>query len=335
MKARENNVELLRLVLMYLICMIHAVGYVDARWCHWLSNVSFVGVLGFVLISGYYGIRFSLVKVLKLEGVAAGCAVTVVVLAMIMDKFGLATSQQVSVMGWAREALRIFKWYWFVHAYVVMMVLAPFVERIFADAQASPQGRRIALTVCTPFLVMVYGWSFAIQIPIVQSFIPRSEGLVPYSGITLFAAYLVGRLYRVFDGDRLLKGKWIIPAALAGGFVASLWYGLFARYNSPFLLVFAVGVFWAFRRLRVPDGFNSVLRWLTPSVLSVYLLHCNTYGYKVLAFLEGHVRAYLDWDYAVFVVLATTAFIGGFALDIPRRIFVWSFQGVLNRSCGK
>ena len=139
----------------------------------------------------------------------------------------------------------------------------------------------------------------------------------------------------MFDGDRLLKGKWILPAALAGGFVASLWYGLFARYNSPFLLVFAIGVFWAFRRLRVPDGFSSVLRRLTPSVLSVYLLHCNTYGYKVLAFLEGHVRGCLDWDYAVFVVLATTAFIGGFALDIPRRIFVWLFQGVLNRSCGK
>ena len=59
MKARDGNVELLRLVLMFFICMIHAVGYVDARWCHWLTNVSFVGVLGFVLISGFYGLRFS------------------------------------------------------------------------------------------------------------------------------------------------------------------------------------------------------------------------------------------------------------------------------------
>lgn len=320
---------------MFLICMIHAVGYVDARWCHWLSNISFVGVLGFVLISGFYGMRFSMMKVVKLEGVAVGCAVTVVAATAASDALGFSACLPPFGTAWGREVLALFKGYWFVHAYVVMMCLAPLVERVFVDAQASPQGRRAALSACVPFLAMVYGWSFAIQIPIVQSFMPRSEGLVPYSGITLFAAYLVGRLYRVFDGDRLLKGKWIVPAALVGGFVASLWYGLFARYNSPFLLVFAVGMFWAFRRLRVPDGFTSVLKWLTPSVLSVYLLHCNTYGYKVLAFLEGHVRVYLDWDYAVFIVLATTAFIGGFALDIPRRIFVRSFQGVMNRSCSK
>ena len=331
MKARENNVELLRLVLMYLICMIHAVGYVDARWCHWLTNVSFVGVLGFVLISGYYGIRFSLMKAVKLEGVAVGCAVTVVAAAAISDGLGWSACLPQSARAWPREMLHIFKGYWFVHAYLVMMVLAPFVERVFADAQASPQGRRAALAVCTPFLVMVYGWSFAMLIPVVQNFVPRSAGLVPFSGITLFAAYLVGRLYRVFDGDRLLKGKWILPAALACGFVASLWYGLFARYNSPFLLVFAVGVFWVFRRLHVPEGFTSALRWLTPSVLSVYLLHCNSYGYRVFAFLEGRVRAHLDWDYAVFFALATTAFVAGFALDVPRRLIARTLRGAMKR----
>lgn len=321
MKARDGNIELLRLVLMFLICMIHAVGYVDARWCHWLTNISFVGVIGFVLISGFYGMRFSPWKVIKLEGVAVGCAVTVVATAAVSDRLGLSACLPPFGRAWGREVLALFKGYWFVHAYVLMMCMAPLVERVFTDAQSSPQGRRAALSACVPFLVTVYGWSFAMLIPVVQNLVPRTEGLVSFSGVTLFAAYLVGRLYRVFDWDNLLKGRWLLPAALVGGFVASLWYGLFARYNSPFLLVFAVGLFWTFRRIRVSDGFASVLGWFTPSVLSVYLLHCNLYGYRVLGFLEERVRSCLDWDYAVFFVLATVAFVGGFLLDVPRRIF--------------
>ena len=331
MKSRDGNVELLRLVLMFLICMIHAVGYVDARWCHWLTNVSFVGVLGFVLISGYYGMRFSVAKVVRLEGVALGCAVTVVATAAVSDRLGLSACLPPFGKAWGWEVLTLFKGYWFVHAYVVMMCLAPFVECVFADAQSSPQGRRAALAVCMPFLVMVYGWSFAMLIPIVQNFVPRSEGLVPFSGITLFAAYLVGRLYRVFDWDNLLKGKWLLPTAVFCGFVSSLWYGLFARYNSPFLLVFAVGLFWTFRRIRVSDGFASSLGWLTPSVLSVYLLHCNPYGYRAFAFLEGRMRECLDWDYAVFFVLATVAFVGGFLLDVPRRLIARALCGAMKR----
>ena len=322
MRKRDGNIELLRIVLMYLVCLIHAVGYVDARWCHWLTNISFVGVLGFVLISGFYGMRFSLSKVIKLEGVAMGCAITVVLAAAASDALGCSAALPPFGMAWGREVLALFKGYWFVHAYVVMMCMAPFVDRMFADAQTSPQGRHTVLRTCAPFLAMVYGWSFLMLIPVVQNAIPRTEGLVPFSGITLFATYLVGRLYRVFDGDNLLKGRWIIPAAVIGGFVASLWYGLFARYNSPFLLVFAVGIFWAFRRLRVPDGCVSAIGWLTPSVLSVYLLHCNPYGYRVLGFLEGQIRSCVSWDYAVFFSLAMIAFVGGFVLDIPRRVFV-------------
>lgn len=320
MKARDGNIELLRLVLMFLICMIHAVGYVDARWCHWLTNVSFVGVIGFVLISGFYGMRFSLWKVIKLEGVAVGCAVTVVTVAAVSDHLGFSACLPPFGHAWGREVLALFKGYWFVHAYVVMMCLAPLAERVFADAQSSPQGRRVALWTCIPFLAMIYGWSFAMLIPVVQNLVPRTEGLVPFSGFTLFAAYLVGRLYRVFDGDKLLKGRWLLPTALACGFVASLWYGLFARYNSPFLLVLAVGIFWAFRRLRVPESFASALRCLTPSVLSVYLLHCNRFGYQAFAFMEGEIRPCLEWDYLVFLSLAIVAFIGGFVLDIPRRM---------------
>lgn len=320
MKVRDGNIEVLRLVSMFLICMIHAVGYVDARWCHWIVNVSFVGVLVFVLISGFYGIRFSFFKVLKLEGVAIGCALTVVGTVALSDRLGLSSCLSLIEQGWLHEVLMLFKGYWFIHAYVLVMCMAPLVGLLFDEASVSSSGRKRTLYACAPFLAIVYGWSFATMIPVVQNLMPRTEGLAPFSGVVLFAAYLVGRLYRMFDCDNLLKGCWLLPTALACAFVSSLWYGLFARYNSPFLLIFAIGIFWAFRHLRVSPRFAAMLSWLTPSVLSVYLLHCNPYGYRLLGFLERQIRLCIAWDYVVFFTLATVAFIGGFILDVPRRL---------------
>lgn len=318
---RDSRTDLLRLFFMYLICMVHAVGYVDSRWSHWIVNLCFSGVLGFVLISGYYGIRFSWLKVLKIEGCGIGCAVTVVCMAILCGRCGIDSA--------ILEVIRLWKGYWFVHAYVVMMVLAGMIGE---------SERRSLVVRAIPFVILVYGWSFSMLIPGVQKYVPRTSGLVPYSGITLFAAYLVGRFYRDFDWDVILKVKWVLPMTLFCGLMSSCsfppfsgWGGALARYNSPFLLGLAIGLFWLARR--VPVSCNEmqakILAILTPSVLAVYLIHCNDYGYLVLGGVEKMLTAKGVPSVLGYVVLASVAFVGGFLFDIPRRLVVMCFRRLL------
>lgn len=303
----------MRLVFMFMICLVHAVGCQDARWRCWLTNLSFAGVLGFVLISGFHGIRFSWKKVLKIEGVGLGCALTVISVAAIYDPavFSLST--------FAHEVLRLFKGYWFVHAYVVMMALAGIsnVEKI---------ERRVI-----PIVVMVFVWSFCAHVPGVQKYFPKTSGLEPFSGITLFAVYLVGRLYQLQDWDRKLKtGRVILGTLFCGLMVASVvwptteWIGSAARYNSPFLLGFAIGLFWLLRRIPLAASpiVLRLLAFITPSVFSVYLIHCNDYGKSVFVWLESCLASCGITSYPAYILLAVVAFFGGVILDLPRRLIV-------------
>ena len=312
---RDVTIDLMRLAFMYMICMVHAVGCDNSRWTHWLTNISFAGVLGFVLISGYYGIRFSWRKVLKIEGVGIGCALTVVTLAAFCDPSAFTP------VHFVREVLRLFRDYWFVHAYVVMMIfsnlLNPSILRPF----------RVFL----PVILAVYGWSFLAHLPGLNKVLPLTSGLEPFSGITLFAVYLIGRLYRLQDWDAKLRLHWVIPLTVFCGLVvASIipptngWAGVLARYNSPFLLGLALGLFWLLRRLPVRSAPWLVrsLQVLTPSVFSIYLIHCNDYGRAVFVGLEKALSIHGITGCVMFVALAAAAFVGGFTLDIPRRVVV-------------
>ena len=73
-KCRDGAVELYRVALMYGICLLHTVNFGGyQKW--WLANVLYTCVVGFVFISGWFGIRFSWMKLAKLYGIGCYCAV--------------------------------------------------------------------------------------------------------------------------------------------------------------------------------------------------------------------------------------------------------------------
>ena len=326
MQLHDNRTDLMRLVFMFMICLVHAVGCQDSRWTHWLTNISFAGVIGFVLISGYYGIRFSWFKVLKIEGVGFGCALTVVSTAALLG------SDTFTAQHFAHEVLRLFKGYWFVHAYILLMCLSPLVPDSQTLKPSNPQTLKPSnFKPFLPIIFTIYIWSFFSRIPFVQKFIPYTPGLEAFGGITLFAVYLVGRLYRQYDWDAKLKFCWVAPGMLLCALVVASvipptngWAGVLARYNSPFLLGLALGLFWCLRRL--PTVTNTwlvkLLQLLTPSVLSVYLIHCNDYGRAVFVDMEKALESHGIGGLVAYFTLAAFAFLVGIALDVPRRILL-------------
>ena len=75
MKTRASNIELLRIVSMLMICVLHLctsikidATSISSEWMLWNLNKSLTisATSIFVLITGYFGIRFSFRKVLSL-----------------------------------------------------------------------------------------------------------------------------------------------------------------------------------------------------------------------------------------------------------------------------
>ena len=310
MKTRDGNIDLLRLVCMFLICLIHSVGYLPARYCHWLSNISYVGGVGFVLISGYYGIRFSISKILRLEGYAFFCAATVVCISKMF-----LTSNDESV-------LAIFKSYWFVHAYVFMMCFSLLVEKLVDMSKKGCLDKKEVVLIVTPILLSVFGWSFSVRIWGLQHYIPRTEGInTPFSGVALFAIYIVGVMCRLFEIDRRMN-LWVAGLMIlvcAPVVALPVFCGCFARYDSIFVVMMTLSFFTVFRRIHIPLVVGKVSSWLAPSVLAVYLYHVNLFGYRAFGLIEVSLSEYGVPLYGVFFTGAFLAMIGGLMLDLPRR----------------
>ena len=75
-KSRESNIELLRIVLMLLIIARHIIMYSGklsdkGTSEYYITNIarsiSVCSVNTFIIISGYFGIRLNLTKILKIE----------------------------------------------------------------------------------------------------------------------------------------------------------------------------------------------------------------------------------------------------------------------------
>ena len=74
---RDEGIEVLRCILMFGICLIHATAHSSDR-CWWLGNIANCSVIAFVFISAWYGLKLKWRKVLSLVGMAAWCAALVV-----------------------------------------------------------------------------------------------------------------------------------------------------------------------------------------------------------------------------------------------------------------
>ncbi len=73
MKQRETNIEVYRVALMFGICLLHTIGF-GGYSMPWMQNVLLSCVVGLVFISGWFGVKFSWWKLVRLYGIGFYCA---------------------------------------------------------------------------------------------------------------------------------------------------------------------------------------------------------------------------------------------------------------------
>lgn len=305
---RNIGIETYRVALMFGICLLHSI----TQGCYKAGHVFFANVLlscvvGFVFISGWFGIRFRWLKLLKLYGIGVYCALA----------YGVFSGG-----GIVKAMNLLLHDCWFLHAYALMMCFAPIVN--LAVDQVKKDGVRKIAEAFLPLLVVVWCWGFGLTLPIGKDMLPVTDGLDVYGGITLLGIYAAARLCRecsLFNCLRLKWVLWIIPVlwALTG-------IGL-GDYNSPFAFALAACMFVVFgKALRSVNGeswFGRVISFMSPSMFSVYLLHTHDFGFSLIKQVEsilvntGGVNAHIS-----ILLTALVMFVGAFLLDLPRRLAV-------------
>lgn len=117
---RDYSIETFRCLLMFGICLLHAI---TVGPCNrpFVANILLSCVVGFVFISGWFGIKFTWMKLAKLYGIGLYCAMV----------YGLIASWGEANWLIAAPKLAWFKLthgFWFLHAYALMMCLVPLVN---------------------------------------------------------------------------------------------------------------------------------------------------------------------------------------------------------------
>lgn len=286
-KSRNSNHELLRLISMYMIILIHANMYLGSFYTGDLwhvfngiaNGICNIGVTCFILISGYYGVKFDIHKLVKLECMMISYSlVETCILYFLLP----GQMQGTELLEQLVKSLLPFlsRKYWFYSCYVCLVLFSGYIEKLIEKLSQAELKRFLMLSL---FLFSVLPTFFYFEI------IPdNGKGLVQ-----MIMVYMIGRYIRKYK-DVAIPGKkaialfvllWIIngvshefPIELGGI------YHHLCKDNSFTNLTMAVILFYLFKGLSFQAPF---LNKAASYIFAVFALN-NTLITVVMEVLKRH-----------------------------------------------
>ena len=278
---RSSNVELLRILAMFLVLVHHAnilsIGIPSGTECvsapgntffrFFIQSLAIVAVDVFVLISGWFGIKPSLKKLLALLFQVFFFTLTIPLVFCLIKGFGVLTPRAIL------KSLMITKCYWFVKSYVCLFILSP-VLNMFAE-KAPKRTFSIVLILFFAFQT-IYGWTDS------APEFNYGSSVVSFCGLYLLARYL--RLYPFrFQTNRGLCVSAYLGLSLV--LAAGIWVAtrlnfhpeyavkIAFSYINPLTALSAIALLLTFVNTDVP--YSKTINWFAASAFSVYIIHIN------------------------------------------------------------
>lgn len=352
MKTRDSNLELLRIVSMFLIVIHHYAIHGSAAWAqHFQSSIAategiylfllLIGkaaVVAFVLIGAY----FLSEKEFKLWRIINLCITTfiyswIIFLFLKLCKFEFPSLSSYNL--WF--PLPIPSNYWFVIAYVYMLLLMPFMNLILQKCSK----QQIILIIGLLCIL----WCILQFIPDNK---PDNSNYDFFSTNNYFLLiYLIGGYIRKYNSRRSLAYSslclMISILAVIGIIIMvmhrneSIYYDrlwrIFAVINDPFGLLIGVTLFMTFKDMTIKT--NGVINYISKSMFGVYLIHDNSYVRDILwhnvintTFLSHHPLEYIFFGLVISICIFSICIF----IDIIKRVvidplIIKRFQELTNR----
>lgn len=336
-KARQANIELLRIIAMLMVVTLHylikgqaTVSLVDDTgilnlllW--FLKAFCIVTINVYVLISGYFLLdakwKISRLLTLWLQVMFYSVGVPFVCLML-----GIGEVNTWGLYDWVNVLFPIqMEHYWFVTAYVVFYLLVPALSMGVKKMNRKQHGLVIA------GLLLV----FSIPKSILPIGIPTDRYGYDFGWflcLFMVAAYI--RMYGISFLNRKKRAFGLYIISVCGILGISLLYGLLSRkglsftyaidmtycYNHILVLVASVALFCGFQYIKIPQGkVGNIICRISPYTLGVYLLHENLAIRSKWQFMAGIERVRGGFEIFPHMIITVFAiFIAGIAVDFVR-----------------
>lgn len=299
MKKRNPNVELWRCVCMGAVVLGHivynnSVTSMDGYCWH---------IPGFLLITGFFGTRFSLRKIASLVGIVYGCYWLTIPYRGVDSLISLVLPHGG----------------WFLPFYCVLMALSPILNSSLKDKA------NILPILCSVVFLLFVGWVPTLFDDVHISMV-RIPGLQREGMLLMMATYFIGAALREYKIDR--RGNPVVwgLAFLCGVASLTVWgkWLLSNSYASPAAIVTAVcGFMFTISLPQISGRVAKIINFIAPSMFSVYILH-ETCIRKVQYMPGNHtvINAVL-WSFMIFVLCIF--------IDLMRRFIMYGLRKMIMR----
>ena len=332
MKVRQSNMELLRIIAMFLVLLVHADFFslgapsasdcvnapVDSSLKVFFEAISIACVDIFVCLSGWFGIRPS---VRGFSNFIFQCLFWLIGLYIFTLIIGTSSLSKEGLMG----CFALTKLNWFIKAYILLYILAP-VLNAFVEKASQKDFRNVLIAFFT--FEFIYGWIFSGSTQHIQS---------GYSTISFIGLYLLARYVRLYQPRISLKSKsfyiaslCIAPICVTAAYIIPPYLGInttgiggkWIVYVSPYCIVFTIFAIVLFSKIELQ---SRLINWIAASSFAVYLIHTNpnTFYYFKDFFVRLHDGSdgFLFWLYTFGVLILI--FIVAVMID-QIRIVLWT-----------
>lgn len=276
---RLSNIELLRILSMLFIMISHACMGLNIDVfsknnienhafmtfvISWIKSIMCGGVDIFVLISGWFGIRFT-------KGGLFSFLFQVCFPLLIIVIFFIGTGLESMSSKFFLATLGIYNGYWFVMAYLGLYILSP-VFNAFIEKCSKRQFE--ILLICLYGFQCYYSW--------LTGYVDLFGG---YSITLLCILYLTGRYVRLYSPKMLYKYSHYIfiisTFIMAVVVVISYYYWQHAarmlRYDNPLLILACVSLIVTASKYSFID---KKINWLATGSFAVYIVHFHPFVFK-------------------------------------------------------
>ena len=334
-KPRLSNIELLRLLSMFMVLVLHAdyaalgvpaaadlsVSPAETAARVLLEQLSLVAVNVFVLISGWFGVRLTARSFGSLLFQVMFYALLII--GVVAATLGIPAEQ--CPTAW----LTLVPGYhhWFIRSYIGLMLLSPVLNAFTASCTV----RRLAVVTGSFFAFQtVYGW------------ICNADGFLNgYSLLSFIGLYLLGHLaHRLQWHTRRRRAMvWIYPGCVVANTVVTLlmlacqgsvpaWVN---SYNSPLVIAGALGLVLTFAGMK--PWTSRTVNAAAASSLAVYLIHFNPllFAHYLAACRSLYRNLPPGADLAAILLFAAAVFCVCLAVD-RLRVWIVAPRGIEPRS---
>lgn len=304
-KIRSSNFELLRIVCMlFIVCghiiMVHKYEEMgDSSWC--INQVTrpfcAVAVNVFVLISGYFGIKYNFRKLLSLNWMVTFYSIVFLAISMYLEIHTFSP-----MIDWMQFLPVVTKQYWFITIYFVLCIISPYLNLLVEHLDVTKY-RKMLLLGCGLFVILP-------TCGFVLNFRSITED-AGYGIVNFIFLYLLGRYLRLYYTPIINKfwylTGYVIGMASCGMFqmvfseLLGFSYDSLISYDTLFVFFGALCLFLFFSKIEFK---NLLVNNMAKGCLVVYIIHLHPLFYEYFFNNILNVKSYVGVDYIVLLIIA-------------------------------